>query len=72
MDNGGVAACLATMSIVLAAVVFRAENAHTGPMQFIERYLGFSPDGGDGSMEILVAAVLMAIVAVVGFRLATK
>ena len=72
MDNGGVATCLATISVVLAAVVFPAENARTGPMQFIERYLGFSPDGGDGSMEILVAVVLMAIVAVVGFRLATK
>jgi len=45
MDNGGVATCLATISVVLAAVVFPAENARTGPMQFIERYLGFSPAG---------------------------
>jgi len=72
MDNGGVAACLATISVVLAAVVFGAENAQTGPMQFIERYLGFSPDGGDGSMEILVIVVLVAIIAVLGLRLATK
>jgi hypothetical protein len=72
MDVGGVAVCLATISVVLAAVVFAAPNAHIGPMQFIGRYLGFSPDGGDGSMEILVAVVLVAIVAVGAFRLATK
>ena len=39
---------------------------------FIERYLGFSPDGGDGSMEILVAVMLVVIVVVTGLRLATK
>jgi hypothetical protein len=41
-------------------------------MQFIERHLGFSPDGGDGSMEILVVVVLVAIITVVGVRLATE
>jgi len=72
MDCDGVAACLATISVVLATVVFAAENVRTGPMRFIERYLCFSPGGGDGSMEILVAVVLVAIVAVGAFRLATK
>jgi hypothetical protein len=72
MDNGGVAACLATISVVLAPVVFTAENARTGPTHLIERYLGFSPDGGDGLMEILVGVVLVAIVVVSAFRLATK
>jgi hypothetical protein len=57
---------------VLAAVVFAAETASTGPMQFIETHLGFSPDGGDGSMEILVAVVLVAIITMAGLRLATK
>jgi hypothetical protein len=70
--NGGVAACLATISVVLAAVVFAAENAYTGPITFIERYLGFSSDGGDGSIEILVAVVSIAIVVLAAFRLATK
>ena len=63
---------LATMSVVLAAVVFLAENARDGPMQFIERHLGFSPDGADGSMEILVAVMLVVIIVVIGLRLATK
>jgi len=74
MDRGGVAAAvgLASISVVLAAVVFAAETASTGPMQFIEPHLGFSPDGGDGSMELLVVVVLVAIITVLGVRLATK
>jgi hypothetical protein len=38
MEKAGVAVGLATISVVLAAVVFAAENAHR-PMQFIERTL---------------------------------
>ena len=74
MDKGvgGVAVGLATISIVLATVVLAGENASTGSLHFIERYLGFSPDGGDGSMEILVAVVLVAIISVGALRLATK
>jgi hypothetical protein len=73
MDNkAGVAFGLATISVVFAAVVFVAENARDGrPMQFIERHLGFSPDGGDGSMEVLVAIVLVAIISLGALRLAT-
>ena len=71
LGKGGVAVGLATISVVLAALVFAAEKTHTGPMQFIERHLGFSPDGGDGSMEILVVVVLVAIVALGATRLAT-
>jgi len=63
---------LATISVVLAAVVFAAEKALNGPMQFIERHLGFSPDGGDGSIEILVAVVLVAIITLGALRLTTK
>ena len=72
MEKFGVAVGLAIISVVLAAVVFAAENASTGPMRFIERYLGFSPDGGDGSTEIMVAVVLVALVALGATRLATK
>jgi len=68
VDNGGVSVGLGTISVVLAAVVFATD----GPMDFIERYLGFSPDGGDGSMEILVAMMLVVIVVVIGLRLATS
>jgi hypothetical protein len=72
MDKAGVAFGLATLSVVFAAVVFLADNARDGPMQFIERDLGFSPDGGDGSVEVLVAIVLVAIICLGALRLATK
>ena len=71
MDKGGVAVGLATISVVGAAVLFAAEHVHTGPKDFIERHLGFSPDG-DGSMEILVLVVLFMIVIAGALRLTTK
>jgi hypothetical protein len=71
MEKAGVAFGLATMSVVFAAVVFVAENARDAPMQFIERQFGFSPDGGDGSIEVLVVIVLVAIISLGALRLAT-
>jgi len=41
-------------------------------MDFIERHSGFSPDDGDGSMEVMLLTVLFMIIAAVGLRLAFK
>jgi hypothetical protein len=41
-------------------------------MNFIERHLGFSPDGSDGSMEILLLLALVTIVVAGALRLTTK
>lgn len=30
-------------------------------MDFIEKYLGLSPDGGDGSMEIMLLVLLVLV-----------
>jgi len=38
-------------------------------LDFIERHFGFSPDGGDGSLEILLLVVLAMVVAAVGLSL---
>jgi hypothetical protein len=72
MDKGGVAFGLATISVVGAALLFSAEHVRYGPMDFIESHLGFTPDGGDGSMEILVLVALVAIVVMGALRLATN
>ena len=72
VEKTGVAIGVATISVVGAAVLFAAERAGSGPMNFIERYLSIPPDGGDGSMEILVMVALVAIVALGALRLATK
>jgi hypothetical protein len=53
MDKGGVAVGLATISVVGAALLFSAEHVRSGAVNFIERHLSISPDGGDGSIEIL-------------------
>lgn len=34
-------------------------------MDFIERWFGFSPDGGDGSTELLYIIALAAVLALV-------
>ena len=38
-------------------------------MDFVERYLGISPDGGDGSAEVLFLVALFAIIALIAWRL---
>ena len=35
-------------------------------MDFIERYLGFAPDHGDGSFEAMLLTMLVIVVAGVG------
>jgi hypothetical protein len=49
-----------------------AHHKSFAPMNFIERYLGFSPDDGDGSMEVMLLTVLFMIIAAVTFRWAFK
>ena len=38
-------------------------------MEFIERYFGLSPDRGDGSVELLLVAALIAIIVGLALRL---
>jgi len=47
---------------VSGAVLHWAHRNSAAPMVFIERHLGFSPDDGDGSMEVLVFTVLVMII----------
>jgi hypothetical protein len=37
-------------------------------MDFIEQWFGVSPDGGDGSLELLWIAAIVIALLVVGFR----
>jgi hypothetical protein len=37
-------------------------------LDFIERLFGISPDGGDGSTELMYFAAFVAIVAALGWR----
>ena len=53
-------------------MVLWVERNSAAPMDFIERQLGFSPDDGDGSMEVLFITVVVMILTLVGFRWASK
>ncbi|MFZ1064114.1 MAG: hypothetical protein WAN42_01240 [Pseudolabrys sp.] len=57
---------------VCGAVLLWVNHTIAAPMDFIERHLGFSPDDGDGSMEVVLLTALFMIIAAVGFRLAFK
>jgi hypothetical protein len=57
---------------VCGAVLLWVNHTIAAPMDFIERQLGFSPDDGDGSMEAMFLTVLVMIITVVAFRLASK
>ena len=37
-------------------------------MDFIERLFGVSPDGGDGSTEVLVIGVFVLLIVALGWR----
>jgi hypothetical protein len=53
---------LGSITALCGAVLLWAAHTSAESMAFVERYLGFSPDDGDGSLEfILVIAFLMII-----------
>ena len=74
MDPAARGALIGLGSIIAACGTLLMWVLHksAAPMDFIERHLGFSPDDGDGSMEVLLITVLVMIVTVAGFRWASK
>ena len=63
---------LTTIITVCGAVLLWVHRQSGAPMDFIERHLGFSPDNGDGSMELILSAVLLMIFTAWAFRWASK
>ena len=68
----GVLIGLSSVIAVCAAMLHWVHHKSFASMDFIERHLGFSPDDGDGSMEVMLLTALFMIIAAVGFRLAFK
>ena len=68
----GVLIGLSSVIAVCAAMLHWVHHKSFAPMDFVERHLGFSPDDGDGSMEVMLLTALFMIIAAVGFRLAFK
>ena len=63
---------LVTIIAVCGAVLHWVHHNSAAPMDFIERHLGFAPDDGDGSMEVLMFTVLVLIITTVALRWASK
>ena len=68
----GVLIALGSIIAVCGAVLYWVQRNSAAPMDFIERHLGFWPDDGDGSMEVILLTVLIMIITAVAFRLAFK
>jgi hypothetical protein len=68
----GVLIGLGSIIAVCGAVLYWVQRNSAAPMDFIERHLGFSPDDGNGSMEVMLLTVLFMIIAAMAFRLAFK
>ena len=68
----GVLIGLGSIIAACGAVLYWVQRNSAASMNFIERHLGFWPDDGDGSMELMFLTVLLAIIATVAFRLAFK
>ena len=69
--RGGLIA-LGSMIAVCGTLLLWVDRKSAAPMDFIERHLGFSPDKGDGSFEVMLIIVLGMIVTAVAFRRAIK
>ena len=63
---------LGSIIAVCGVVLLWVNHTIAAPMDFIERHLGFSPDDGDGSIEVMLLTVLVMVITVVAFRLASK
>jgi hypothetical protein len=68
----GVLIGLGSIIVLCGAVLHWVHLKSAAPMDFIERHLGFSPDDGDGSIEVMLLTVFFMIFAVVAFRLAFR
>ena len=64
--------CFRFIIAVCGVLLLWVNHTIAAPMDFIERHLRFSPDDGDGSMEAMFLTVLVMIITVVAFRLASK
>jgi hypothetical protein len=68
----GVVIGLGSIVAVCGAVLVWLERNSVAPMDFIERYLGFSPDDGDGSMEVMLVTILGVVTVAWAFHIASK
>jgi len=62
----GVVIGLVSIIILCGAVLYSVRDLSGTPMDFIEKVFGFSPDNGDGSLEIWLVVALAIFIGTIG------
>jgi len=69
MRMRGVVVGSVSIIIICGVVLYSVKDPSASQMNFVEKVFGFSPDNGDGSMEILVIVALAVFVGTIGLSL---
>jgi len=69
MQMRGALICLIFVVVFCGVALIAVDRPNNASMDFIERYFGFSPDGGDGSTEILILVALSLAVGAIGLSM---
>jgi len=72
LSTRAVVSGLISIITLLVVTLLLVDPAGTKAIDFIERYLGNSPDGGDGSMEVMFLVVLVTMVATLSLHLSQQ
>lgn len=71
-NTRGVMIGLVSAITLFVAFLFLVDHEGSKSLDFIERHLGFSPDGGDGSMEVMFFVAMATIVVVAALGLTVR
>jgi len=66
MRERGVLIGLVSIIILCGAVLYSVKDQGVTRMNFIEKFFGFSPDNGDGSLEVWLVVALAIFVGAIG------
>jgi hypothetical protein len=66
MRERGVLIGLVSIIILCGAVLYSVKDQGVTRMNFIEKFFGFSPDSGDGSLEVWLVVALAIFVGAIG------
>ena len=63
---------LVSAATLFASLIFLVDHEGSKSLDFVERHLGFSPDGGDGSVEVMFFVVMTTIVVAASLGLTVR
>jgi len=63
---------LVSAATLFASLIFLVDHKGSKSLDFVERYLGFSPDGGDSSVEVMFFVAMTTIVVAAALGLTVR